>query len=330
MKLNRRTWLATVLPIALGSMAYARIAAAQDKSARRFVPVYPDHPDTKRFTLNEPGRYVMDDDVIRRRQSGGGHVGQGGGFMVEIGCGSVDIDMKGHTLGADFGMSGVMLSARQNVDFARRFPRSNGPASLDNRLVSLRNGTIDLARGERTGTAVKFTSEWREPAALTGARGVKDCGKWCSPPGVRYEKNEYRFESLEILAHELALAAEGTHTVIRNCVIESAGNAAVFVAGSNLIVENCEIRLRDLARGTHARGRPTRAAIVLRDGSNAIIRNNRIRLDYGGWESDTHCILVRDGARGVVVEDNVFVNVRGEPVHLAEGGEASVRNNRSE
>ena len=68
---------------------------------------------------------------------------------------------------------------------------------------------------------------------------------------------------------------------------------------------------------------------MLRDGTNAIIRNNRIRVDAGGLPSDTHCILVRDGATGVVIENNTFIGVDGEFVTAMEGAEVDSRGNTS-
>jgi hypothetical protein len=43
-----------------------------------------------------------------------------------------------------------------------------------------------------------------------------------------------------------------------------------------------------------------------------------------------HCILVRDGAKDVLVEGNTFINIKGEPVTLTEGAQAIVRDNKFE
>ena len=224
-------------------------------------------------------------------------------------------------------MSGIGLSVRNNTEAARDFPEKYSSASLDSRFVKIINGVIDYARGDHTGRAVGFWHHWDETDICFKGRGGRDGNP---PADIVYVRNDYRFEDLKILANEAALVVEGSHTVIRNCVIESAGTAAIFIAGPNVTIENCEIRLKNLVEGTYACNTPTRGAIVLRDGSGAVIRNNRIRVDYGGWPSETHCILLRDGAKDVLVEGNTFINVDGEPVTLTEGSQAVVRDNKRE
>lgn len=328
--LKRRAFVARLAAPVLG-WATCRVAHATDGSARVPPPRYPDFPGRAEFVIREPGRYAFDADQLQRKLSGAGHTGPGGGFMVTVYCGSVDLDLGGHTLAAEYGLSGIGLNAQNNVEMRRDFPQRYGPASLDSSKVSVSNGTIDLARGENTRDALTLLNRWYSPGAMTGKRPDDACGaRACPPVSQSYVRNDYRLERLKVFSNEIGIAAEGTHTVIRDCVIEASGNAAIFIAGPNATIENCEIRLRNLVRGAYAYGRPTRAAIVLRDGSNAVIRNNRIRVDYGGWESDTHCILVRDGARDVLVEGNTFINVRGEPVTLMEGAEAVVRNNKAD
>jgi RHS repeat-associated protein len=229
--------------------------------------------------------------------------------------------LNGHTFGADFMMAGISLNVEVNLRFAKLFPDIYSSASLDNRFVTLRNGTVDFARGKWTKEAIHFVTKWRGPREQTVGRPIDS-----SDGAIRYERNNYRFENLRVLAKQAAIVVEGSHTVIRNCVIESSANAAIFVAGDHVIIENCEIRLRKSGRGT-----VPKAAIVLRDGSHAVIRNNTIRIDYGrDAEDQTHCILVRDGATDVVVEGNTFVNVKGKPVTLTEGSTATVRGNHTE
>lgn len=245
------------------------------------------------------------------------------GYMVLIHCGSVELDLGGHVLGAEAVVSGVALISSMNRYFAESHPERFGKASLDNRFVLLRHGTIDMARGELTGIGINFASRWYEQNLLTEGRPTVRG----SAAAIDYERSEYRFENLRVLANDVAMVAEGTHTVIRNCVIESSDKAAIFIAGDHVTIEDCEIRLRKPWREN--RHEP-RAAIVLRDGAGAIIRNNRIRIDEDDSGSEPHCILVRDGARDVLVEGNTFINVKGDPVTLTEGAQATVRENRFE
>jgi hypothetical protein len=304
----------------------AGASRAQGSSPMSLTLANPDFPSDKNFHIRTPGLYQLTKDEIQEKLWGGGHVGPKGGFMVNIQCGSVALDLGGHILGADFGIAGVLLSARNNREFANRFPKILGDASLDNRFVTVRNGTIDLARGEGTLVAVEFAEQWHDTQWRTTARAANVTTPYYRrvPEGVTYTRNDYRFEQLKVLAKSIALSVEGSHTVIRDCVIESAGVAAIFIAGPNVVIENCEIRLRPLAKDAQeGTSNPMRAAIFLRDASGAVIRNNRIRVDEGGEPSQTHCIVVRDGASDVVIEGNTFINVKGEPVTLLDGSAAA-------
>ena len=151
-----------------------------------------------------------------------------------------------------------------------------------------------------------------------------------APKAVAYVKNEYLLEKIKVLSRGVSIAVEGGYNVVRNCIIESAGNAAIFAAGPNVLIENCDIRLHPLVEGQDHYDTPLRAAIVLRDGTNAVIRNNRIRVDKGGLPSDTHCILIRDGATNVLIENNTFINVEGETVTAMEGSQIASRGNVTE
>ena len=326
------------LLIATSLTPLARALSAQPtalpESEHRPLRVHDEnYPDSKIFEIDEPGTYVLTQDEVQRQLWGGGHSGRSGGFMVYIHCGSVTVDLQSRTLGADYGVSGFGLDARSNAAYARKDPQRYGAAWLDSRFVTLRNGTIDLARGTRTGLGVQFVDRWRQPEQQTGARGAAPAVSYYPPPPPPqdYTRNEYRFEHLTIKALSTAMAIEGSHTVIRHCVIESAGVAAIFIAGPHVLIEDCEIRLRPLARDAQeGTKRPLRAALILRDAQSAVIRNNRIRVDGGGEPAETHCILVRDGASDVTIEGNTFINVQGGPVTLRDGASASVQGNRSE
>lgn len=327
------------LSAASGLLFLSRLVQAETKETLPLEAVYPDYPSRKKYEIKRPGKYAIDEDVIQRKLSGAGHVGPRG-IMLDIYCGSVEFDLQRHTFGADVGMGGVALSVKTNREYAEKFPKQGfTAASLDNRFVTLRNGNIDLARGKDTLTGILFSNEWRGPEQQMVTRPqiqtrLQGVFKDIDLPNITYTRNDYRFEQLKILTNAVAMSVEGSHTVIRDCIIESAGNAAVFIAGPNVTIENCEIRLRKFDKRVgemYSSSRAPRAAIVLRDGSNAIIRNNRIRIDYGGEdEPETHGILVRDGATDVLIEGNTFINIQGEPVTLTDGAQAIVRDNKQE
>lgn len=283
------------------------------------------YPGLIEIHIVKPGKYFFERDYVQRASymdsKGNRHKPQGG-MMFGMFCGNVEVDFRGHTLGADAKMGGIHLNPSRNLRRGKRNPENF--ASLDNRNVVLRNGIIDLASGDDTGSGIIFANVWHGNNRRTSGRPDDGGGR---PLTVVYEKNYYRLESMKVLSNKVAITMEGSYTVIRDCIIESADLAAVFLAGHHVLVDNCEIRLRSPADfSTYPR-----AAIVLRDGSSSIIRNNRIRVDYGsGSAENTYCILVKDGATDVVIENNTFINIKGEPVMLTEGATAVIRNNKSE
>lgn len=298
--------------------------ACKDSAPRTIHTEKPDFPDIKIFKISKPGNYILIEDQIQksRMRVRGGWMAPTEGGMLNILSGSVTLDLNGHTIGADLNKTGIVLYPSVNATFANNWPLKYAPDSLDSRFVSIKNGTVDLARGEFTGGAIDFSNRWGGQNQRTDGRPILGME---SNPEVDYIKNEYTFEQMKILAHSIALAVEGTHTIIRNCVVESADLAAIFIAGDHALIENCEIRLRKPRR---KRWEP-RAAIVLRDGSNATIRNNVIRVD-GGSDSESYGILVRDGALEVIIDNNTFVNTRENSIHLADGSTAIVRDNKFE
>lgn len=320
---RREMMIALALMGAAPSMRAGPVGATPD--ARVLPYRYPESPALKQFAIDVPGRYLLNEDHIQRARFAvdGGNMSVKRGYMVHINCGSVELDLQGHLIGADARMSGISLFVAMNKELARRFPQKFSAGSLDNRFVTVRNGAIDLARGTDTGGGMSFSDQWHAHNLLTAGRPRDLQGNVLDM--VDYPRNDYRFEDLRILANDVALSVEGSHTVIRHCVIESADKAAIFIAGDNVVIENCEIRLRKSWRGRI--GQP-RAAIVLRDGANAIIRDNRIRVDHDEkGQDELHCILVRDGAQNVLIEGNTFIGVKGDPVTLTEGAGATVRHN---
>lgn len=281
------------------------------------------YPGHKEFRIVRPGKYFLDEDQIQRSSfldSEGNKHKPAGGMMLSILCGNVEVDFRGRTLGADTKMGGISLAHGMNVRMARRFP--DMAESMNNRDVFLHNGTIDLARGKDTGDAIDFYNFWHGQNRRAVGRPDENSGKIIE---IVYERNNYRFERLKVLANGLALTAEGSYTVIRYCIIESADLAAIFIAGNNTLIENCEIRLRE----PQYRFTGPRAAIVLRDGSYAIIRNNIIRVDDGD-DGEVYGILIRDAASNIVIENNTFINTQDNAINLADNSTAVIKNNKYE
>lgn len=313
-----------------GLTLLARPAASLAEPAARVLPdFYPGHPGYQHY-IREPGSYYLDRDIVVRKSWGlTGHSGPNGGVVITLGCGNVEVDLAGRAITVHHGLAGVDLSAKANREHANRFAQER--AGADNRNVIVRNGTLDLSDDDRGDSGVTLLDGWTSPERMTLPHGgnLRELG--APPENVDYQRNDYRLETLKVLSNGVGVAIEGSHNVIRDCVVESAGNVAVFSAGPDNLIENCEIRLRPLARGPDALDSPLRGAIVLRDGSNTVIRNCRIRVDRGGLPSDTHCILVRDGATNVSVEDCTFINVEEKDwITAMEGANVASRGNRFE
>lgn len=290
------------------------------------------HPNIIHLTILRPGNYCLDREWAQKKLGWFGTYGTGDSDMLRIYCGHVTVDMQGHTLACNFERSGVTLSAKQNREFVRQhFESTERPGiyfstdSLDNRFVTVRNGTIDLTGGDRTGIGCYLREYW-DGAHLRNPYGGPRPAR-ASPD--TYTRNEYLLEKLKIYTLDIGVLLEGSHNVIRNCVIHAQGQAAIACAGPNVTIENCEIWLKPSSGEQHVSKKLPRAAIHLRDGSNAIIRNNVIRISEAEGDKPS-AILIRDGAGDVLIENNTFVNVSGEPIVLAEDSRAIIRNNKTE
>jgi hypothetical protein len=323
---NRRQFIARAGVFALA----ARTDAVSAEQPPRSLPdFYLGHPGHQHY-IREPGLYGLDRDIVVRKSWGlTGHSGPNGGIVIQLGCGGVEVDLGGHSITVRHGLAGIALAAQSNRELAGRFVHER--AGVDNRHVTLRNGTIDLSDDERGDEGVCLVDAWTRPTIMTLARGGESRELHAPPDQVDYRRNEYLVEKLRVLSNGLGVALEGSHNALRDCVVESSGNVAVFCAGPDNLIENCDIRLRALKRSPESEGSPLRGAIVLRDGSNTVIRNCRIRVDKGGLPSDTRCIRVRDGATNVTVEDCTFINVEPDDwITAMDGAEVTSRGNRTE
>jgi hypothetical protein len=289
------------------------------------------YPDIVHLAITRPGSYCLDRDWSQRK-IWGVYFDRSKSDMLRIYCGHVKVDMKGHTLACNFERSGIFLDAIQNRESYRGgFSPGGNPAlkysedAMDNRFVTLCNGTIDLTGGERTGIGCYLRDAWG------GAHFTNPYGdlrpRRASPDN--YTRNEYLLENLKIYTLDIGVLLEGSHNVIRNCVIHASGQAAIACAGPHLTIENCEIWLKPSSGEQHVSKKLPRAAIHLRDGSNAIIRNNVIRISEAEGDKPS-AILIRDGAGDVLIENNTFVNVAGEPIVLGDNSQALIRHNKTE
>ena len=286
----------------------------------------PRFPKVISFEIQRRGRYCLDQDWHQKNLSIFGH-SSSAGSLVHIYCGDVVLDLFEHTLRSDFDESGILLNAKFNRDGFAKHYLDFFEDSLDNRFVSIYNGTINLADGdERTWSGISLRDAWSE---LNFSEGFKPKERPENFDG-RYIRNEYRLENLKIYTQDIGVFLEGSHNVIRNCVIHSAGQACIVSAGPNITIENCEIWLKPSSGRLHVAPNRPRAAIILADAHHAVIRNNRIRVSP---EQDVQhppsAIFVRDAASNVLIEGNTFINTTAPSIQLFKGSQAIVRDNKN-
>ena len=326
--MNRREFV-----IGIAAAMGARMVSAEENQKCEVLDTehVKNYPDIVHLSILRPGNYCLDRDWSQRK-IWGVYFDRSKSDMLTIRCGHVSVDMQGHTMACNFERSGIFLDAAQN----RRFFQMGGDSierpgvecsadSMDNRFVTLRNGTIALSSGERTGIGCYLRDAWSGEDFTSPYGELRP--RRASPDN--YTRNEYLLENLKIYTLDIGVLLEGSHNVIRNCVIHAEGQAAIACAGPNLTIENCEIWLKPSSGNQHVSKQMPRAAIHLRDGSNAIIRNNVIRVSQSEDDKPS-AILIRDGAGDVLIENNTFVNVTGDPIVLAENSQAVIRGNKTE
>jgi Right handed beta helix region len=144
----------------------------------------------------------------------------------------------------------------------------------------------------------------------------------------RDPRRDIVIDNVQIAARSSAFMVQGAGTVIRNCVINSDVNSALWVHGPGAHIEN-NLIIVDCQRGVRESCKPADAPIRLRMGDGAVIRNNVIVLPGA-----THQRIVRvfDTARSVTLEGNTFIrlNKLEDAVSVQSGSspQLTARNNR--
>jgi hypothetical protein len=200
---------------------------------------------------------------------------------------------------------------------------------LHSRNIVIRNGTIDL-RG--VGTGISLIDGWN-PYSIN---------QIIPQDSTNREQTHYVLENLHIKTDNIGIVLAGSGNIIRNCVIESSGNAAIIVTGSHGQILNNEIILNNpiipsslggralldigLSRFLEERRAP-KAAIALRNAPGTLIKGNYIQVI--GQSATRFNIYLSDASVMARVEDNTFVGA-GPPVTLRDTSTAKLKNNRFE
>ena len=275
-----------------------------------------------------PGTYCLGVHFMQKGMSGGGHSGPGYGHaLIEINGGGVVIDLQRNTLHTDAWSTGILATSGSNRRKAEDKKRAFGLSTTN---ITIKNGVIDL-RG--TGTGILLINRWDmtfldtpPPAELEG-----------------YEKTRFVLENLTIKTDNVGVQLEGDGNIIRNCIIESGGDAAIMMAGPNSRITNNTIVLtnpfiptwlassesgdivRLLLKLPAARNQ-TRAAIVLHQASGSVISENKIEVREK--TKTRHSIYIRNQSKNVIIENNVFVENSNDVV-LLDGSTAKLKMNTS-
>jgi len=242
--------------------------------------------------------------------------------LVAVRASDVAINLVNHILHSDGHSSGIDIGVDENKQI-KGMPR----VTIIGSNVIIKNGVIDL-RG--LGVAVNNHNNWRmlkiDERAPENFNG--------------YKKSRVIIENILIKTDNIGVVLEGDGNIIRNCIIQSGGTAAITMAGPNGQIRNNSIVLTapfipGSMQGTHfdqtrqftelfeARREP-KAAIALHQATGTIISGNRI--EVRGKSPTRHNIYLADASTDVRIEGNTFVGAE-DPVTLLKGSTAILKNN---
>ena len=268
--------------------------------------------------VENSGQHCVVLDFWQQRLHGAGHSWPGTYHrLIGVHSSNVTIDLMNHTLHSDGDSSGIAIhfngfNKNKNKDIARN--------------IIIKNGVIDL-RG--AGTATKNNNKWR----------MNNIDEAIPDNFTGYEKTNVILENLLIKTDSIGMALEGDGNIIRNCVIESGGSAAITLAGPNGKIINNTIILTDpffpqwFSSGRHTDNvftrlfearRINRAAIALHQATGTVINGNRI--EVRGKSPTRHNIYLTDASENVHIEGNTIVGAD-DPVTLVKGSTATMKNN---
>ena len=297
------------------------------------------HPDNEIYqeaAVSNPGGHCVIKNFWQRRFCKAGHCAPAPyRNLVQIRGGDVTIDLMNHILHSDGHSSGIVASTQSNKTTFDREQR-NFDFSQQTTRITLKNGVIDL-RG--LGIGVALIDRWKMNFIDTSAPE--------GPP--HYEKTGFILENLRIITDNTGVILEGDGNTIQNCIIESNGRAAIMMAGPNGLIEGNTIildnrpfsKIRPITFDKFMEGiynpvdiyriiqtnRIQKAAIVLHQADNTLIRNNKILVKD---ESERRMsIYIDNNSKNINIIGNEFANIK-KLIILVNGSTAVVENNTSQ
>lgn len=287
----------------------------------------PEKGPFKEAAVWQPGRYCVVMDFWQRHFCGAGHCAPAAyRHLLDIRGGDVTIDLRSHTLHSDGHSSGIIAYAQSNKNSLNP-SEPNFAFTQHTRKITLKNGVIDLRGG---GIGIELINRWN---ALFIDAPI--------PPSLTaYEKTGFILENLRIITDNTSVILEGDGNIIRNCIIETGGVAAIMMAGPNgqilnntIILDNPFIpgnmrpknfnQLRDFSALFNEKQRP-KAAIALHQASGTLISGNRIEVK--GKSSNRHDIYLTDASKDIRVDGNTFIGSE-KPVTMDKDSTAVLRGN---
>ncbi|QYG06666.1 right-handed parallel beta-helix repeat-containing protein [Janthinobacterium sp. PAMC25594] len=289
------------------------------------IDLRPEDETFQEAIVLEAGRYCVAVDFWQRRFCGAGHCAPAAyRHLLDISGGDVTIDLRNHTLHSDGHSSGIVAYTQSNKGSMER-DNPNFSFSQKTTRITIQNSVIDLRGG---GTGVEFINHGSMLFIETQILGRT------------YEKTEFILENLRIITDNTSVILEGDGNIVRNCIIESGGVAAIMMAGPNGQILNNTIILtnpfipgdmratefnepRDFPDLIQEKMRP-KAAIALHQATGTVISGNRIEVK--GPSATRHNIYLTDASENIRIEGNTFVGSE-DPVRLLKGSTATMKNN---
>lgn len=216
--------------------------------------------------------------------------------MMSIGPGNVAIDLAGHSLVATL-ERGEGIRHRTGLTRADGIPH---PLKAPARAIALRNGSIRTTRQP----AVVMVHRWNDPPAPISNRLQGEPALLDAPASdahgdlTLYQDTEYVLEDLTLTSDQFVVLMQGKRNTIRRCKIIG-GSAAVNLFGPDLVFEDNEIVIT--ARAPEDAGGQPQLALFVKDGTRALIRNNRFVIK---GKPEGAVAMAFKNSPGVVLEGN--------------------------
>ena len=264
------------------------------------LPIPALHPQEVRGYIRGPGRYCLQQDItaVSRFDI------HAGSFKSFSGQGLISIECDRDKACAQKAYSIDLQSRRllaKTTDMVGITNRSGGMN------VAIRNGRIEVPG--KSSSNIGISLRWLyTPFAVEGKKCLLEDPKCQDIPASQtdakkapdYQPGGYLIDNVNIRAGWRGVQMGGGGNVLRNSVIEVDSSTAVVLFGPGVIIENNTIII-------HGKGEQGDfdAALKLRDGHGAVVRNNTFIYRRGLFSGARTAIKLLDTS-DVLIEGNTF------------------------